>query len=59
MLGDLVHRDAEKSRGPVAQGNVRPDPTPVVVGACALGLADEGDERVGLDLPGIGELLQF
>src|SRR5207245_5978081 len=40
------------------QGRVSPDAAPVIVRAGALGLADERDERVRLDLSRIRELLQ-
>jgi hypothetical protein len=50
VLRNLVRWNAEEFASPVAQRHIGPHATPVVMKPCPFGLADQGDQGVGLDL---------
>jgi len=58
LLRHVFQRYPNELRSPLAEGHVCPNAAPVVVLPGPLGLAGDRDERVGLDLSSVRELLQ-
>ena len=58
LFGHVAGGNAKKPARPLAQHHVGPHAAPVIVKARPFGLSHQGDQRVGLDLSLVRQLLQ-